>query len=175
MLRGVAIPMEVTYKNILGWFDTYFKDVNKNQGPLERVVNLKKYFTSDFEFIMYTAPPFFKPPLSRDGLFMLFVHPGLHETLRPQYYVVDVKRMIVVVQFELQFTDEPSGKAWPPKQASAYYHLTVDETGDLKITKIQYWTESSPPDVTAPMYALWKEYRAKALTDLGMDFIRTNT
>ena len=165
--------MEVTYENILGWFDTYFEDANKNQGPLETVVNLKKYFTSDFEFWMYTAPPFFKPPLSREGLLMLFVHPGLHEALRPQHYVVDVKQLMVVVQFELQFTDERSGKAWPPKQASAHYHLVFDENKDLKIKKIQYWTQSSPPDVTAPMYELWTEYKQKALTDLAINFINS--
>jgi len=163
--------MEVNYENILGWFDAYFEDVNKNQGPLEVVVNLKKYFTSDFEFMMYTAPSFFKPPLSREELLMLFVHPGLHEKLTPQHYVVDVKQMIVVVQFQLQFTDEPSGKAFPTKQASAHYHLILDENKDLMIKKIQYWTESSPPDVMAPMYALWTEYKEKALTDLAVDFI----
>ena len=165
--------MEVTYENMLKWFDVYFEDVNNNQGPLEKVVNLKKYFTSDFEFMMYTAPSFFEPPLSREELLMLFVHPGLHEALRPQHYVVDVKQMMVVVQFELQFTDEPSGKEFPPKQASAHYHLILEENKDLKIKKIQYWTESSPPDVMAPMYALWTEYREKALTDLGMDFINS--
>jgi len=164
--------MEVTYENILKWFDVYFEDANNNQGPLEKVVNLKKYFTADFEFMMYTAPSFFEPPLSREELLMLFVHPGLHEALRPQHYVVDVKQMIVVVQFELQFTDKPSGKAFPPKQASAHYHLILDDNKDLKIKKIQYWTESSPPDVMAPMYALWTEYREKALTDLAVDFIK---
>ena len=164
--------MEVTYENILKWFDVYFEDANKNQGPLETVPNLKKYFTADFEFMMYTAPPFFTPPLSREELLMLFVHPGLHEALRPQYYVVDVKRMMVVVQFEFQFTDELSGEVWPPKQASAHYHLILDENEDLKIKKIQYWTESSPPDVTAPRYAVWAEYKEKALTDLAMDLIR---
>ncbi len=164
--------MEVTYENVVKWFNTYFKDVNKNQGPLELVGSLKKYFTPDFEFMMYTAPPFFKPPLSREELLMLFVHPGLHEKLTPQYYVIDVERMIVVVQFEIRFTDQKSGKAFPPKQASAHYHLTVDETGDLKIRKIQYWTQSSPPDVVAPMYELWNKYKEKALTDLAMDFIK---
>ena len=137
--------MDVTYENILGWFDTYFEDANKNQGPLETVPNLKKYFTADFEFMMYTAPPFFTPPLSREELLMLFVHPGLHEALRPQYYVVDVKQMIVVVQFEIQFTDEPSGKTWPTKQASAHYHLKLDEAGDLKIKKFNTGRSPHPP------------------------------
>ena len=69
--------------------------------------------------------------------------------------------MIVVVQFQLQFTDQKSKKVFPPKQASAHYHLILDENRKLQIKKIQYWTESSAPDVMAPMYALWNEYREK--------------
>ena len=48
--------IEFTYENAVEWFDTYFEDANKNQGPLEVILNLKKYFTPDFEFVMYTAP-----------------------------------------------------------------------------------------------------------------------
>jgi hypothetical protein len=165
--------MEVTYENILSWFDTYFEDANKNQGPLETVPNLKKYFTADFEFMMYTAPPFFTPPLSREGLLMLFVHPGLHEALRPQYYVVDVKQMIVVVQFELQFTDEPSGKEWPPLQASAHYHLILDENKNLKIKKIQYWTESAPPEDFESLFNVWNGAKDKALMEHAIEYINT--
>jgi hypothetical protein len=165
--------MEFNYENAVKWFDIYFEEVNKNQGSLEVVPNLKKYFTPDFEFMMYTAPPFVKPPLSREDLLILFVHPGLHEALRPQYYVVDVKRMMVVVQFELQFTDEVSGKTWQPKQASAHYHLVLDENRDLKIKKIQYWTETNPSEDYGPMYTLWNESKEKALTELAIKHINT--
>jgi len=166
--------MEFTYEGVSNWLDVYFEDANKNQGPLEKVVNLKKYFTEDLEFWMYTAPPFFKPPLSREGLLMLFVHPGLHEALTPQYYVIDLKRLIVVVQFELRFTDQTSGTSWPPKQASAHYHLVPDKDNKLKIKKIQYWTQSSPPDVTAPMYKLWNEYKDKVLVELATNYIKSH-
>jgi hypothetical protein len=92
---------------------------------------------------------------------------------RPDY-VIDLKRLIVVVQFELRFTDQTSGTAWPPKQASAHYHLVPDKDNELKIKKIQYWTESSPPDIMAPMYKLWNEYKDKALVELATNYIKTH-
>lgn len=155
--------MEITYENIERWFDSYFEACNKNMGPLETVSSLEKYFTPDLEFWMYTSLGFVKSPLSREGLLMLMVHPGLHEELTPQYYVIDLKRTIVVVQFQIQFNDEPSGKVWPPSQASCHYHLMLDENNDLKIKKIMYWTEVTPPDEKALLYDLWNKYREEAL------------
>jgi hypothetical protein len=167
--------MDLTYEKAIKWFDAYFEDVNRNQGPIETVPNLRKYFTPDFEFWMYTGRASMKRPLSRDELLMLFVHPGLHEALTPQYYVVDIKRMIVVVQFEIRFVDQSSGKAWPPKQASAHYHLVIDENDALRIKKIQYWTESFQPDLFASLYASWEAYREKALVALATDYLNAKS
>jgi hypothetical protein len=163
--------MELTYEKARKWLDTYFEDVNRNQGSIEVVPNLKKYFTADFEFWMYTGRASMTRPLHRDRFLVLFVHPGLHETLTPQYYVVDVRQMIVVVQFEVRFVDQLSGTAWPPKQASAHYHLVFDENEEPKIKKIQYWTESFEPEVFASMYSSWDDYREKALMSLAIDYI----
>jgi hypothetical protein len=168
------ILMEITYENVANWLDVYFDEVNRNQGPLEVAVKSKKYFSEDFEFRMYTAPGFVNAPLSRERFLILFVHPGLHERLTPQYYVIDLKQMIVVVQFEIQFTDEISGTTWPPRQASAHYDLVLDTNNDLKIRKIRYWTESSAPEETAPMTRLWTEYRENALMDMAADYIKAH-
>jgi len=165
--------MDLTYEKAAKWFDAYFEDVNRQQGPIETVPNLRKYFTADFEFWMYTGRASMKRPLSRDELLMLFVHPGLHEALKPQYYVIDAKRMIVVVQFEIRFVDQSSGTTWPPKQASAHYHLAVDENNKLRIKKIQYWTETFPPDVFASLYTSWDAYREKALRALATSYLNT--
>ena len=104
---------------------------------------------------------------------MLFLHPGLHEKLTPQYYVVDVKRMIVVVLFEILFTDKPSGKVWPALQASAHYHLILDENKDLKIKKIQYWTESAPPEDFESLFKVWNGSKNKALMEHAIEYINT--
>jgi len=161
--------MEFTYENALQWFEAYYRDIDKSQGDLQTVPNLEKYFTADLEFMMHTAPVSSSPTSrSRDMLLMSFVHPGLHETLIPQHYVVDVKQMIVVVQFEIRFSDKPSGQTWPPIQASAHYHLVLDEKKELRIKKIHYWTGPIPRDIGE----LWAERRNEALTAHAMSFIR---
>jgi hypothetical protein len=44
------IPVEFTYENVVKWLDGYFKAFNKNAGPLEKVPNMKKYFSPNLEF-----------------------------------------------------------------------------------------------------------------------------
>jgi len=160
--------MDLTYENISKWFDVYFEDVRKNQADLETVPNLKKYFTSDLELTMYTSPS--SPPpasMSREALLISFVHPGLHEEILPKYYAIDLKQLIVAVQFEIRFSDEPSGKKWAPPQASAHYHLTADENKNLKIRRIHYWTEALPAD----LFSYWAKHREEALTKLATAYI----
>jgi hypothetical protein len=167
--------MELSYEEVSKWLDEYFKGVNKNQGTLEKVVRSKKYFTADFQFLMYTKPPFVKFPSSREDLLLLFVHPGLYEKLTPKYYVIDVKRMIAVVQFELQFIDEKTGAVCtPPLLASAHYHLAFENNG-LKIKKIQYWTEAAPPGAIEDMIKLWIDSKDRELADLAVKYINAQS
>ncbi len=160
--------MELTYENVSKWFDVYFEDVHKNQGDLETVPRLRKYFDPDLELTMYTGPG--SPPaksMSRDALLISFVHPGLFEEIIPKYYVIDLRQKIVVVQFEIRFLDESSGKEWDPVQASAHYHLAVDENAEPKIRRIHYWTEALPSTV----FDYWARYREEAMAKLAAEFI----
>lgn len=159
---------EFTLDYILDWFKNYFESVRVNQGDLKTVPKLREFFASDLIVTMYSTPS--SPPpktFTRDELLMSFVHPGLQEDLIPNYYVVDLERMITVVQFEIQFKDIPSGKTWDSLQASAHYHLKVDTTGKLKIHRIHYWTEQLPVD----LFEYWKKYREKALADYAISFL----
>ena len=69
----------------------------------------------------------------------------------------------------VRFSDEPSGKKWPPIQASAHYHLVFDEGGDLKIKRINYWTQSSKEDLQ-DLFDLWLGCKEKALEGLAKDY-----
>jgi hypothetical protein len=166
--------MEFTYENAVKFFDDYFKAFNKNAGPLETVPNMQKYYTPDFEWWSYSKPSADRKPISREGLLMSMVHPGLHEELIPQEYIVDVKRMVVVVRFQIQFTDYPSGTVWPPKQASAHYHLVLDENKGLKIKALHYWIGAGLPaiDKTQNCQELWQQYKLKALEDLANNWMK---
>ncbi len=154
--------MEITYDNIVKWFDAYFETFNKNAGPLKTARIMKQYFTPDLEFWGYNQPGPGSRPSTREQLLMTMVHPGLHEHLTPRDYVVDLKQLMVVVQFQVQFSDEPSGKLWPPKQASAHYHLILDENKELKIKKILYFMEHRPPE-ESDYRELWAKYRDQEL------------
>jgi hypothetical protein len=157
--------MELTYENITKWFDEYYDAFNRNAGPLKTAPNMEKYFAPELEFWPYNMPGTTRPS-SREDLLMTMIHPGLHEELTPLEYVVDLKRLVAVVKFQLQFNDEPSGKVWPAKLASCHYHLKQDENGDLKITKIVYFTERASADEAegqAEMMELWHKYREQAL------------
>lgn len=163
--------MEVTYENVLKWFKNYFDDICQYQGDLNTVPKLKKFFASELEITMYSIPsPQPRKPMNRDALLMSFVHPGLQEDLIPLHYAIDVKQLIVFVHFEIRFSDKPSGKTWEPLQASAHYHLTVDENKDLKILKINYWTEPLPED----LFEFWSKHRDEALSDYAMGYINSN-
>jgi hypothetical protein len=160
--------MELTYEDISRWFDAYFEDVRKSQGDLKTVPNLKKYFASDMELMMYTSPS--SPPaklMTRDALLISFIHPGLYEEITPRCYAIDLKQMIVAVQFEIRFADKPSGTKWAPLQASAHYHLVVDKNKDLKIKRIYYWTETLPED----LFEIWAQRRNEALTQCALSYI----
>jgi hypothetical protein len=161
-----ATLMDLTYDYISKWFDAYFEDVRRYQGDLETVSNLKKYFIEDFELTMHTAS---SSPLrmSRDALLMSFVHPGLQEDITPRHYAVDMKQMIVAVQFEINFSDKPSGKKWPPLQASAHYQLIVDEDKDLRIKRIDYWTQILPAD----LFEFWAKRRDEAMAKHALGYI----
>ena len=164
--------MEWTYDKIARWFGNYFEAVCKYQGSIDTVSNLKKYFSADLELLMYTSPS--SPPvvsMSRDALLISFIHPGLQEDIVPQHLVIDTKKLIVAVQFTIHFMDKPTDKKWPDIQASAHYHLTIDENQDLKIAKIFYWTEKLPED----LFDIWGARREEALKNCALQSIHSNS
>jgi len=153
--------MKISYDSIVKWFDAYFEDFNQKNGPLETSRQMEKYFTPDLEFWAYNQPG--DKPAYRDGLLRTMVHPGLHEHLTPIEYIVDLKQLMVVVRFKVQFSDQPSGKVWPSKETSTHYTLIQDPDGELKIKKIMYFMEHRPPEESS-YRELWTKYRDQALS-----------
>jgi hypothetical protein len=156
--------MTITYSGIKKWFDAYFATFNRDAGPLATVVNMKKFFTDDLEFWGYHLAE--ERPSNRETLLTSMVHPGLHEHLTPLEYAIDLKKMIVVVNFRVQFSDQNSGKVWPPKLTSTHYHLTLNERNELQIKKIIYFMEHRPPE-ESDYRPLWTSYREKEFAEHG--------
>ena len=136
--------MELTYDNVIKWFDDYFNAFNENEGNHETAQNMRQYFTPDLEFYSYNMPDEEKPT-GREHLIRAIEHPGFHEVFRPQYYVYDERQKILVAQLELQFTETSTGTVFPAKMASAHYHFVQDENQDIKLKKILYFVEATSP------------------------------
>ena len=151
--------MEFTYDNVKTWFDNYFQTFNENEGNPETVPNMRKFFTPDLEFFSYNVP--YDRPASLEGLLRAMEHPGFSEAFTPQDYVIDEKRMVVVAHLILQFTEKSTGEVFPARHASAHYYLVQDENNDLKITKILYFTEFTPPGEPSIMERM-RKYREEA-------------
>lgn len=137
--------MELTYDNVIKWFDDYFNAFNENEGNPETAQNMRQYFMPDLEFYSYNMPDEEKPT-GREHLISAIEHPGFHEVFRPQYYVYDERQKILVAQLHLQFTETATGTVYPAKMASAHYHIVQDDNQELKIKKVLYFVEATSPD-----------------------------
>ena len=137
--------MELTYDNVIKWFDDYFDAFNVNEGDPDRAQRMREYFVPDLEFYSYNVAEEEKP-FGVERLIGAIEHPGFHEVFRPQYYVYDERQKILVAQLELQFTETSTGTVFPPKMASAHYHLVQDADQNLKIKKVLYFVEATSPD-----------------------------
>ena len=159
--------MEFTNNNVIKWFDAYFKDFNQSNGDPRTVRNMKKYFTPDMQFISYILNV--KRPESREGLLMTMVHPGLHEELIPQEYVVDIDRKAVAVRLGCRFKEDATGKVFPESLVACHYYLVQDAKGDIHIQKILFFAENKAPTDSSPK-DLMKKYREIALRNGPIHF-----
>ena len=166
--------MELTYENVSAWFDSYYEVVCK-VGTLETVPTLGKFFTDDFEFIYYSLPAdadFTSPKASREGLLMMFMHPGMFEVIKPEYYVIDLKKMINAVKFYDQIKTE-SGDVLGAFHASCHYHFMPAEDTGLKIKKIEYWTETQDPESVKIQKEAWLKALRGASAKVISDWLKS--
>ncbi len=166
--------MELTYDNVLAWFDKYYEIVSK-VGTLETVPTIGKFFTDDFEFIYYSLPPdadFTSQKASREGLLMMFMHPGIFEVIRPEYYVIDLKQMINAVKFYDEIVSESDG-VLGSFHASCHYHFVPAEDTGLKIRKIEYWTETQDPESVKIQKEAWLKALQGASASVISDWLKS--
>lgn len=164
--------MGPTYNQVKKWFDGYFNAVNECMGPLETVPQIGRFLTPDLQFVMHTAPPFIKSPLSREEFLLALVHPGLKDRMTPKYYAIDLKQMVTVARIEVRFSDESSGEELTaPIQASCHYHFVVDQNDEIKIDLIEYWTESQPAEPR--LFEMMVRTKDDALNALALDWLES--
>jgi hypothetical protein len=152
--------MKYTHDNIKDWFRSYFAEFNRCNGDPKKVQHMGIYFTEDLQFISYILNV--KRPDDREGLLNSMIHPGLLEELKPEEMIIDEKNKAVAVILRVQFKEEATNTVFPAKHNCAIYQLVDDDSGNLKISKISYFTEHRPPD-EPDMKKLMKKYRERTL------------
>ena len=136
--------METAYDRMTKFMQGYFADYNRYGGDARTLPKMLKYYLPGIQLYSYTLNA--KRPFGLDRILLAMTHPGLHEEFTPHYYVVDVRRKVVVIQMENQFIEEATGKAYPPKQLSVHYYLVNDPATGYKIKKILFYVEKRPDD-----------------------------
>jgi hypothetical protein len=136
--------MESTYSRMSKWMDRYFADYNRYGGDTKTLPKMLKYYLPDIELHSYVLNA--RRPHNLERILFSMTHPGLHEEFTPNYYVVDVRRKVIVAQLRNQFSEETDGTIYPPKQLSVHYYLVNDRETGFKIEKILFFAETRPAD-----------------------------
>jgi hypothetical protein len=124
------MKMEFTYANIMDFMRRYFEAYSTiAQNPIT-THQMREFYSSDFKLTQY----FPRYAVSDLELFlkMSSSHPGIQETLRPEYIMVDDRQKKAAVYLRADFTIKATGEV-VSEMTSAHYHLKLDEKGTIKI------------------------------------------
>ena len=157
--------MELTYENMVQHMDNYFADYNLYAADNKTLPKMLKYYTRDIMLISYTLHPEKELPLEK--ILRAMNHPGLHEEFTPNYYVVDERRKVVVVQMINQFSEESTGRTFPPKQLSVHYYMVLNEKQEVKFNKILFFVEKVGPGEGDEVGKLMIQYRGEPISIEG--------
>jgi hypothetical protein len=138
--------MEINYETVSAWFDKYFETVAKTS-EIESIPGFARFFTEDFEYTYYTMPPVdvLSEKADREGILKSFMHPGIHELIRPEYYLMDLKKLIVAVRLYDQIVSDTAGVIAKFNGCAIYFMVPAEDMG-IKIRKIEFFTENQSPE-----------------------------
>jgi hypothetical protein len=165
--------MEIINKTISDWFDKYFEVVSK-MAEIESVPSLAKFFTEDVEFHYFTPPPVAVcfPQADREKLLSTFIHPGIHEFIKPQYYLIDLQKMIVAVRLYDQIISDTAGIIAKFNGICIYYIVPDDNMG-IKIKKMEFFTENQTPESIEIQNAEFAKSRPGAFDHIISEWLKS--
>jgi hypothetical protein len=127
------MTMELTYDNIMDFMKRYFEAYSTiAQNPMT-THQMREFYSPDFKLIQY----FPRHAVSGLELFleMSSSHPGIQETLRPEYIMVDDRQKKAVVYLRAEFVIKATGEI-VSEMTSAHYHLKLDDKDTIKIKEL---------------------------------------
>lgn len=138
--------MELTYENIVKFFEDYFPAYNAYAQNPETTYHMHDYFAEDLKFNPYVDG--LEHTTSADEfLAIMSSHPSSYETIIPEDIIIDEKRAVVCVLARTEVTDRNTGQVVVRKHYLPRYQLILDENGNIKIQSLVFFWEVLPPDM----------------------------
>jgi hypothetical protein len=136
--------MELTYDNILRFFQEYFPAYNAYAQNPDTTYRMFDYFAPDLEFNPYVHG-LEHTTSAKEFLDIMSSHPSSYETIIPEDIIIDEKRAVVCVLSRTEVTDRNTGQVVVKKQYLPRYQLILDENNTIKIKGLVFFWEVLPP------------------------------
>ena len=142
--------MAVTYELIRSFMQGYFIAYSEDCQLAERQRVMDKYYAPDIAFDAGFS--------GRDLWYRICLsHPTWQDRVEPKRLCIDVENLTVSAMVTGTFVERSTGRILNQIGMNAFYSLTADARGDLKISRVDVFLESDLDKVRTMMKYLKNE------------------
>ena len=142
--------MAVTYEQIRSFMQGYFIGYSEDCQLPDRQRGMDKYYAPDIAFDTGVS--------GRELWYRICLsHPSWQDKVEPRRLCIDVENLTVSAMVTATFIERSTGRTLQQIGMNAFYTLSVDDQGDLKISRLDVFLESNLEKVQTMMKYLRKE------------------
>ena len=136
--------MAVTYEQIRNFMQGYFIAYSEDCQLPERQYVMDKYYAPDIAFDNGVS--------GRDIWYRICLsHPTWQDKIEPRRICIDVENLTVSAMVTATFVERSTGRILQQIGMNAFYSLSEDDRGDLKISRLDVFLESNLEKVQTMM------------------------
>ena len=134
--------MAFTNEDVTDFMERYFKTFSRYGQDPENMYRMGEFFAPELEFRQcYPDTPHIH---GLENFHKLNIHPDVHETLKPELFVIDTERKIASVLISVEVKDTRNGKTLLTPIYNCIYHFKQYQDDSFKIFKMLLFVEHSP-------------------------------
>ena len=142
--------MAVTYEQIRSFMQGYFIGYSEDCQLPDRQRVMDKYYAPDIAFDTGVS--------GRELWYRICLsHPSWQDKVEPRRLCIDVENLTVSAMVTATFIERSTGRTLQQIGMNAFYTLSVDDRGDLKISRLDVFLESNLEKVQTMMKYLRKD------------------
>ena len=136
--------MAVTYEQIRNFMQGYFIGYSEDCQLPDRQRVMNKYYAPDIAFDNGVS--------GREFWYRICLsHPTWQDKVEPRRLCIDVESLTVSAMVTATFVERGTGRILQQIGMNAFYTLSVDDRGDLKISRLDVFLESNLEKVQTMM------------------------